>query len=131
MSRNHSKLSENLKVYEVACRCGCGFGDTYGVVDPVLIEAFQWLRDKFGPLNVNSGLRCHKHNKKIGGSKGSQHKLGRALDLRSDSHSPEDIKEFIMENIPNLSTGLYDSFIHIDTRAAYGKQPVHFDKRSK
>ena len=48
------------------------------LVDNVL----QPLRDMYGrPIVVNSGYRCPQLNKAIGGSKTSQHMLGKAADI--------------------------------------------------
>lgn len=42
------------------------------------------LREKFGrAIIVNSGFRCELLNKKVGGSKTSQHRTGQAADIQS------------------------------------------------
>lgn len=41
----------------------------------------QVVRDKFGPIQVNSGFRGDVLNKAIGGSKTSQHRFGEAVDF--------------------------------------------------
>ena len=44
-------------------------------------EMLQVVRDKFGPIQVNSGFRGPALNKAIGGSKTSQHRFGEAVDF--------------------------------------------------
>lgn len=47
------------------------------VLDPV--------RDVFGrAIKVNSGYRCEKHNRKVGGAKHSQHLYGQAADIAAE-----------------------------------------------
>lgn len=47
-------------------------------------EVLDPLREKFGrPIIVNSGYRCEALNKKVGGSKTSQHMTGQAVDIQS------------------------------------------------
>lgn len=46
------------------------------------------LREAWGkPIFVTSGYRCKKLNAKVGGSKTSQHVLGQAADIKTDSVS--------------------------------------------
>lgn len=41
----------------------------------------QPVRDKFGPIRINSGYRNLKINRAVGGSKTSDHMLGAAFDI--------------------------------------------------
>ena len=111
------KLSKNLSNEEIACRCGCGFGETFGELSPQLVTGFQVLREVLGtPLHINSGCRCYSHNKAIGGAAKSQHLRGHALDLSSSEATPEEIAK-AAESIPilyNGGIGRYDTFTHID-----------------
>ncbi len=51
------------------------------------------LREAFGkPIVVNSGYRCEKLNKAVGGAAGSQHLYGQAADIEAYSRRPEDNK---------------------------------------
>ena len=73
-----SKLSKNLTVREITCKCGCGFDK----INPKVVETFQAIRDLWDkPIVITSACRCAKHNKKVGGSPKSQHMLGNALDM--------------------------------------------------
>lgn len=52
------------------------------------------LRELYGkPIIVNSGYRCIKLNKAIGGAKNSQHLVGQASDIRTVQNTKESNKE--------------------------------------
>lgn len=51
-------------------------------------NCFEPLREHFKvPIKVSSFYRCPELNKKIGGSKTSQHMTGQAIDLQAISHT--------------------------------------------
>lgn len=53
-------------------------------LEKLIYTILQPIRDKFGsPIKVNSGFRCEKLNKLVGGSKTSQHLKGEAADITS------------------------------------------------
>ena len=71
-------LSEHFSREEMACKCGCGL-DT---VDAELLSLLEKIRAHFDrPITINSGCRCEAHNRAVGGSKNSQHLIGRAADI--------------------------------------------------
>lgn len=47
-------------------------------------KCFEPIRAHFGKLGVSSFYRCFELNKKIGGSKNSQHIKGEAIDMDAD-----------------------------------------------
>ena len=52
------------------------------------------LREHYGsPIIINSGYRCNKLNKAIGGATTSQHKLGQAADIRTIANTKESNKQ--------------------------------------
>ena len=52
------------------------------------------LRELYGkPIIVNSGYRCIKLNKAVGGAKNSQHLVGQASDIRTVQNTKESNKE--------------------------------------
>lgn len=102
---------------EFACKCGCGF-DT---VDAGLLSALDAIRAHFDrPVRVTSGCRCDAHNRAVGGSEGSQHKLGRAADIVVDSVPPELVAE-LADQMGLGGVGRYSHFTHIDTRAGVSR----------
>lgn len=108
------KLTKDFWRYEFACNCGCGF-DT---VDFELLTVLQRLRDYFNAVvTLNSGCRCIKYNKEVGGADNSQHLLGRAGDITVKGVSPPVVYAHLDSNYPlKFGIGLYETFVHIDTR---------------
>lgn len=52
------------------------------------------LRELYGkPIIVNSGYRCPKLNKAVGGTRNSQHLIGQASDIRTVSNTKESNKQ--------------------------------------
>ena len=105
------KLSNNLSVAEViksntAKRCGISNEPTIEHLEnlkAIALNIFQPARDYFKkPIYVSSGYRSKALNKKIGGSKKSQHSKGQALDL--DAHTfggltNKELFDFISEHL--------------------------------
>jgi len=105
-------LSDNFSRWEFACGCKCG-ADT---VDAKLLDMVQDLRNVFGPISISSGHRCPAHNKKVGGGEHSQHLLGRAADLHFKGVPLPNVVNFINNHYQNTGMGIYDDFIHLDSR---------------
>ena len=71
-------MTKNFSRKEFECKCGCGSNR----IDPLLVETLQVIRDTAGgALTVTSGVRCPRHNSKVGGVPDSQHVLGKAADI--------------------------------------------------
>ena len=96
---------EFFRFEEFACRC-CGRippgvrGNIEALVDNVLDPARRVFG---GPVSVNSGYRCPKHNAEVGGVSGSQHLRGEAADICCSDN--ERLAEIIERN------GRYDQLI--------------------
>jgi hypothetical protein len=70
----------------------------------ICTEVFDKVREHFGvPIYISSGYRSAALNKAIGGSKNSDHNLGRALDLDQDNRgngiTNMEVFEFIKDNL--------------------------------
>lgn len=97
---------KHFKFEESRCRCCGGLpplarANIEALVDNVLDPA----RQKFGgPVLVNSGYRCPKHNAEVGGVANSQHMKGEAADVR-----PREVGKIIEE------LGKYDQLIYYPT----------------
>lgn len=120
---NNTKLSNNFKVKEFDCKCGkC----KNTIIDNNLVNSLQLIRNHFNkPVIINSGYRCAKHNKAVGGATLSKHRFGMAADIAIKGVAPSDIAAYA-ESIDLKGIGLYSSFVHVDTRRTksfwYGAQ---------
>ena len=78
ISRDSTRqLSPSFKVREFACK-----GSDVVLLDDELVVLLQCIREHFGkPVHITSGYRTAAHNAAVGGSKSSQHLLGRAADF--------------------------------------------------
>lgn len=111
------QLTKNFKLWEFRCKCGCGTT----LHDDQLSGFLQKIRDYFGrPVYINSGYRCEKHNRAVGGAAASRHMKGQAADIAVDGIAPAEVAKFA-ESIGILGIGLYETekdgyFVHVDTR---------------
>lgn len=112
--KDNVQLSKNFKLSEFACKgSDCC---TSVKVDSKLVTFLQKIRDHFGKaVTINSGYRCSTHNKKVGGTTGSYHTKGQACDIVVSGVKPIEVAKYA-ESIGILGIGLYDTFVHIDTR---------------
>ena len=62
-------------------------------------KVLQPVRDHFGTVTVNSGFRSAATNVATGGSKTSDHCLGRAADIEVQGVSNPDLAQWIMDNL--------------------------------
>lgn len=107
------QLSANFKAYEFDCPCdNC----TETKIDLDLVEILQKNRDHFGkPISPNA-YRCPRHNAEIpNAAKASKHMQGMAADFSIEGESPREIAAY-NESIGVKGIGLYDTFVHVDTR---------------
>lgn len=98
---------------EYACRC-CGKIPPFILkkIYQDLFYCFARIREQVGPLTINSGYRCPKHNTDVGGKEYSIHIFGLALDIATDE--PDELFSLIDNLYPDLRIGQYNTFIHID-----------------
>lgn len=110
-------LTKNFNHREYACKCGCGLDR----VHPALSSLVQKIRDIIDePVMINSGCRCLKHNKAVGGVDGSRHAKCMAADIRAKTISAGTLHDTILAAynaglLPELGgIGRYDTFVHVD-----------------
>ena len=115
-------MTKNFKLKEFECKCGCDMPlEVYENIIK-LASQLQFLRDYTGrPITINSAYRCPDHNAKVGGSKTSQHLLGKAADITIQSLKPAEVYALIedlidMGHLLQGGLGLYDTFVHYDIR---------------
>ena len=114
-------LSPNFRVREFACRDG---SDPV-FIDSALVDLLQRIRDHFGqPVTITSGYRTASHNTKVGGSKSSQHLLGRAADIQVQDTDPLAVAAYAESLMPGwggvgrypVKAGRAKGWVHVDTR---------------
>ena len=115
-------LSPHFHVREFRCKDGT---DTV-MVDEALTVVLQCIREHFGKaVTITSGYRTAAHNAEVGGSKSSQHLLGRAADIRVQGVSVEDVAAYAESLMPDwggvgrypVKAGRANGWVHVDTRA--------------
>ena len=108
-----------FKEKEFACKCcgqlplstGSGQAPRENV-KALVSEVLDPVREKLGkPIVVNSGYRCEKHNKDVGGVRNSQHLRGEAADVTC-ANLPR-LKALIIENGKFDQLITYPTFLHV------------------
>ncbi len=78
---------KNFKKGEFVCKCCKELPDEVWMNTRALVEnVLDPVRELFGKaIRVNSGYRCEKHNRKVGGARNSQHVCGEAADVCAET----------------------------------------------
>ena len=100
-----------FKKSEFKCRCGCGANN----ISAELIAKLNEARGLAGiPFHINSGTRCFKHNRGVGGKPTSSHLKGLAADIRySNSNERYVIINTLLEaGFKRIGVGRH--FVHVD-----------------
>ena len=122
MADGNRRLAPDFQVRELRCRDG---SDTV-MVDETLTVVLQCIREHFGKsVTITSGYRTAAHNAAVGGTKSSQHLLGRAADIRVQGVSVEDVAAYAESLMPDwggvgrypVKAGRTTGWVHVDTRA--------------
>lgn len=96
---------------EFACSC-CGQSN----MDPSFIQALEKYRVLCGnhPIQVNSGYRCEKHNREVGGASQSQHVEGLAADVVVQGLTAKQMYEIANSSGLFGGVGYYSNRVHLD-----------------
>ena len=117
------QLSPSFKVREFGCP-----GSDAVLLDDELVVLLQCIREHFGkPVHITSGYRTAEHNADVGGSKSSQHLLGRAADFYVEGVPVATVADYAEKLLPSRGgIGRYPKdvahperktcWVHIDTR---------------
>ena len=114
-------LSPHFRVQEFRCKDG---SDPV-FVDTALVELLEQLRAHFGKaVTITSGYRTPAHNAKVGGSKSSQHLLGKAADIQVADTTVEAVAAYAESLMPDwggvgrypVKAGRTKGWVHVDTR---------------
>ena len=89
-------------------------------IEALVNNVLDPLREAYGkPIYVNSGYRCEKHNKAVGGVPKSQHMLGQAADISVKSEKLkvkselETLASIIVQQGRFDQLILYPTFLHV------------------
>lgn len=128
---------------KLLCGCGCTAPDWVIANLKQVCHQADKIRDELGhAISVNSGYRCKKYNRSIGGALFSQHCKGTALDLNVGFSGSWALKVWaIAKTISGIGgVGIYDTFCHVDTRPRLlakvlakfgGNKQTYWDERTK
>ena len=111
---NDIQLTEYFSLYEFACPC-CN----QVMLSPELLTRLNHLRMVINkPIYINSGFRCEKENRKVGGVQGSYHLWGMAVDIHAKDYLLYDLLLYAQELGFN-GIGFYEkeNFLHLDVRS--------------
>lgn len=92
-----------------------------------LAQNLQIIRNHIGkPIIINSAYRSPAHNRRIGGVRNSFHTKGMAADIVIKGLSPKKLARIIKKlmnegKIKKGGIGLYNTFVHYDTRGYFAK----------
>ena len=115
-------LTPHFNKKEFASKDGAGMPEPVWQNIKTLAKQLEVLRSHLNkPITVTSGFRSETHNNRIGGSKTSQHLLGKASDLQVKGLKPKTVYKAIEKLIEQGKMlqgglGLYDTFVHYDIR---------------
>jgi len=100
-----------FKLEEFDCPC-CKQGE----MKPEFLVILDNAREMAGvPFRINSGFRCEKHNKEVGGKPTSSHLFGYACDISADTSYKryKVLKGLILAGFTRIGIG--SNFIHADS----------------
>tara|TARA_R110002074_G_scaffold30536_1_gene86438 strand:+ start:159 stop:542 length:384 start_codon:yes stop_codon:yes gene_type:complete len=121
------KLTKNFSLSEFECKGGCKIPNDVFENIKLLATHLQAFRDVFNePITINSSYRCVEYNSLVGGSKTSQHLLGKAADITIKGYTPDEVAdkiELLHSENRNRTNGLgrYNTFTHVDIRNNYAR----------
>src|SRR5579864_1093640 len=109
--RGEDEMAEFFSEKEFSCPC-CGANK----IETEVIARIDTIRSSLGvPLHINSGYRCEKHNKEVGGAKDSQHLIGKAIDVSIANMTAAKKYEFLSLALEHFNgIGVGNTFFHLD-----------------
>jgi uncharacterized protein YcbK (DUF882 family) len=114
------QLSKDFNLGHFACKCEnprCTPNMDLGFIRK--LQLMQDYLPKHIKLvdRINSGYRCHDHNKAVGGTPSSMHTLGRAVDIQCFSilDRYELLRAAFLAGFNDISVA--KTFVHVDVRS--------------
>lgn len=117
--------SAHLIWKELGCKDGTPYPNEWRTTRAIVLAGvFELIREKCGHkfISVLSAYRTVEYNRRVGGAVGSQHPLGRAIDLRPpntmDIHSFYEVIKQMAKYTAIRGIGYYPkkNFVHVDVR---------------
>lgn len=114
--------SEHFKAVEMICKCGCGKdAPSAGIVSAAKYRDWLYkleaIRSVYGkPMHINSAYRCENRNKKVGGVANSQHTVGLAVDIYTDTANDMFTLMQAALRAGVICIGVGKNFLHLDSR---------------
>ena len=127
-----------FKEGEFRCRCCGGLPPDAQENIRALVEAvLDPARERYGgPVTVNSGYRCAKHNREVGGVSASQHLRGEAADITVvnsekiiDKSELARLKQIIIDNGRFDQLIDYGTFLHVSWKRFGGNRKQKLIKK--
>jgi len=113
------EMTPSFSVTEMRCKCGCGEAP----MDGDFMAKLQALRDRVGPLQVNSGYRCPDHPVEAKKQTPGAHAHGLAADIKP-------LKVGIYEatkeafDIGFVGIGIENGWLHVDSGHPHKHRPA-------
>ena len=112
---NDIKISDNFKLSEFECKCGCRTVKLHSE----LLRRLQAIRTQTGrPVRITSGYRCPAHNRAVGGATASRHMLGDAVDFQIVGMPIAQQRKILDVHFADGGRGYGTTFCHGDLGAA-------------
>lgn len=102
-------IYEYFKVDDFKCSC-CNV-NMFKKEHIIVLDNLRVLYGK--PMIVNSGYRCEKHNKEVGGKIDSEHPEGDGVDIKVENSNDRFELLFNAINIGIKRIGIAKTFIHL------------------
>lgn len=120
-----------FKLEEFKCQCGGKYCTGYPVeLNKDLVANLDSLRNHYGKsCKIESGLRCSKHNKAVGGTTGSRHTKGKASDIvitgvSSNKTKRKGIVDYWIETYSTARYAYCDDYARTKTKTTYPNVPT-------
>ena len=111
MEQKNKTTWRYFKYEDFMCPCGCEFNNT----SVEFINSLDRARAIAGvPFKINSGTRCKKHNKEVGGKDTSGHIKGIAVDIAITGSINRFKVVDALRAVGFTRIGIGESFCHVD-----------------
>jgi len=119
-------LSQHFRASELACKCCGSLGSNDGESLKKTALFLERVRTFLGnrAITVNSGYRCPKHNKAVGGEPNSFHMRAYAADITVAGMTPKQVQAKLDEPgspVTEGGLGSYATFTHVDRRGYHAR----------